>query len=564
MPSPRFDTYYRYAELTELLQDYAKNCADYFRLQSIGKSFEGRDIWVATITNFSTGPDTEKPALWLDGNIHSAELASSSACLYLIYTLLENKTSDPDIMRCLDTRAFYICPRVNPDGAELALADKPTILRSSTRTYPFDTPLSDGLLTEDIDGDGRILSMRISDPDGNWKISDDEPRLMVPREATEHGGHYYRLLPEGSITNYDGITIKLQAKSQNLDLNRNFPSQWRGEHEQLGAGPFPGSEPEVQSLVQFISEHNNICSGIAFHCYSGVLLRPFSYQKDEQFIPEDLWLYQKIGAKGTSLTNYPAVSTYHDFQYHPNEVITGSLDDWLYESLGAVAWTVELWSPQRQAGISNYKFIDWYREHPFEDDLKLLKWNDEALKGEGYVDWYPFQHPQLGHIELGGWNTLYSFWNPPGHLLQQELTRLPQWLVWHNLISPKLELYEADSLQIDKNVWRVRMVVKNTGWLSSYVTKQALAKKKIRGVVFNIALPDKAELKSGKQHIELQQLEGRAHKSTSPFGWAGASSDPTDERVKMEWIVYAPESGIVELTAKHERAGVVRCAVELE
>lgn len=40
--------------------------------------------------------------------------------------------------RCLDTRAFYICPRVNPDGAELALADKPRIIRSSTQPYPYD------------------------------------------------------------------------------------------------------------------------------------------------------------------------------------------------------------------------------------------------------------------------------------------------------------------------------------------------------------------------------------------------------------------------------------------
>jgi len=564
MQSPKFDTYYRYTALTDLLQRYAQNFTDYFRLQSIGKSFEGRDIWVATITNFSTGTDTEKPAMWVDGNIHSAELASSSACLYLIHTLLENKASDPEINHCLDTRVFYICPRVNPDGAELALADTPRLLRSSTRPYPFNEVLTEGLATEDIDGDGRILSMRIPDPNGHWKISTTEPRLMVARDATERGGHYYRLLPEGHINDYDGVTIKQQPKLENLDLNRNFPGQWRGEHEQLGAGPFPGSEPEAQSLMRFIANHRNICSGIAFHCYSGVLLRPFSYQDDDQFIPEDLWTYQKIGAKGTGLTNYPAASAYHDFKYHPKEVITGSLDDWLYESLGAFAWTVELWSPQRQAGISDYKFIDWYREHPFEDDLKLLKWNDTALKGEGYVDWYPFEHPQLGHIELGGWNALYSFWNPPPHLLQKELSPLPKWLVWHNLISPRLTLHEADSLQIATDVWRVRMVVSNTGWLPSYVTKQALAKKIVRGIIFDIALPDGAKLESGQKLTELEQLEGRAHKPTSPFSWAGATSDPTDERIKMEWIVYAPKGGIVELCAKHERAGVVRCTVELE
>ena len=72
--------------------------------------------------------------------------------------------------------------------------------------------------------------------------------------------------------------------------------------------------------------------------------------------------------------------------------------------MGVYGWTVEIWSPQRQAGIEEYKFIDWYREHPLEDDLKLLKWSDEVLDGKGYVDWYPFEHPQLGPVELGGWD----------------------------------------------------------------------------------------------------------------------------------------------------------------
>ena len=102
----------------------------------------------------------------------------------------------------------------------------------------------------------------------------------------------------------------------------------------------------------------------------------------------------------------------------------------MYDHMGVFAWTVEIWSPQRQAGITDLKFIDWYREHPVEDDLKLLKWSDEALGGRGYVDWYPFEHPQLGKVELGGWDMLYAWRNPPPEFLEQEVALFPDWLVF--------------------------------------------------------------------------------------------------------------------------------------
>jgi murein tripeptide amidase MpaA len=302
----------------------------------------------------------------------------------------------------LDTRVFYICPRVNPDGAEWALADKPKIIRSSTRPYPYEEDPIGGLVMEDIDGDGRMLMMRIPDPNGPWKKHPQEPRLMVRREPDEVGGDYYRLLPEGRFDEpFDPAILTLQPKKEGLDLNRNFPAYWRQEHEQPGAGPYPTSEPEVRAIVDFIVKHPNITGGITFHTWGGVLLRPYSHQSDEAFPAEDLWTYQKIGAKGTEITGYPNISVFHDFKYHPKEYISGVFDDWLYDHLGIFAWTVEIWSPQRQAGISDYKFIDWYREHPVEDDLKLLRWSDEVLGGKGYVDWYTFDHPQLGQGGTG-------------------------------------------------------------------------------------------------------------------------------------------------------------------
>src|SRR6185369_15603220 len=144
-PTPRFDTFYKHDAMTRLLFDYADAQPGLVAVQSIGKSFEGRDIWVAIVTNSATGAHTDKPAFWADGNIHAAELTASTACLYYLHQLVTSYGSDRQITQLLDTRAVYICPRLNPDGAELALADRPRHIRSSTRRYPYEEDPVEGL-----------------------------------------------------------------------------------------------------------------------------------------------------------------------------------------------------------------------------------------------------------------------------------------------------------------------------------------------------------------------------------------------------------------------------------
>src|SRR5690349_22872197 len=113
MPHFAFDRFYRYAELTDLLHATAREHAGFVSIESIGKSHEGRDIWVLTLTHAATGPAHEKPAFWVDGNIHSTEVAASAAALYFLQTLLTQYGQDAEITRALDTRAFYVCPRIN-------------------------------------------------------------------------------------------------------------------------------------------------------------------------------------------------------------------------------------------------------------------------------------------------------------------------------------------------------------------------------------------------------------------------------------------------------------------
>jgi GTP-binding protein YchF len=85
------------------------------------------------ITRKSTGADIDKPAFWVDGNIHAAELTASTACLYWLHQLLSKDGEDAQVTELLSTRVVYLVPRLNPDGAELALADMETVEKTIQR-----------------------------------------------------------------------------------------------------------------------------------------------------------------------------------------------------------------------------------------------------------------------------------------------------------------------------------------------------------------------------------------------------------------------------------------------
>jgi hypothetical protein len=204
--------------------------------------------------------------------------------------------------------------------------------------------------------------------------------------------------------------------------------------------------------------------------------------------------------------------------------------------------------------------IEWMRDHPVEDDLKLLKWNDEVLGRKGYVDWYPFEHPQLGPVELGGWDFMYCWSNPPAELLEKEIAPHSDFAIFHLLISPKMEVHSLDVKPVGGGVYHVRLVLCNTGWLPTNVTQKALDRKAVRPIEVELTLPDGATLINGEKKIECGQLEGRFQKRS--IIWS--TDEGTPDRVKAEWVIGAPNGGTLKLEARHARAGTVRREVELK
>jgi len=564
-----FNHYFTNEELEELLPAWVEQYPALVRLERIGESYEKRPIWLLTLTNQETGPDSDKPALWIDANLHATEIAGTTTALLIAHTLLSKYGQDPQATRLLDECALYVAPRLNPDGAAWALAERPRYVRSGVRPYPF-SDKDEGLHEEDIDGDGRILLMRIPDPNGDWKVSSLDPRLMEKRRPDEWGGTYYRLLPEGRIEEWDGDLIRMARPEQGLDFNRNFPFQWRPEGEESGAGPYPASEPEIRAVVEFITAHPNINIGLTYHTFSRVILRPYSTKSDDEMDTSDLWVFKTIAERGTELTGYRNASTFHDFKYHPKEVTTGAFDDWLYDQFGIFTFTVEQWDLPTEAGIKERKFSEWFRTHPHEDDLTILKWADEHIGAGAYVDWYPFDHPQLGRVELGGWDLLYTWSNPPHAFLGAEAERNLPFALSAAEMLPRLGLrtLELEPVggagqgggQSGLRDYRLKLVVENRGYLPTNTSAQGKKRPFVRPVRAELELPEGASLLSGKRRVELGHLEGRSGNFWATQIWV---AEPTSNRARAEWVLRAPAGSELEVKILSDRAGSIRRTLKL-
>ena len=132
--------------------------------------------------------------------------------------------------------------------------------------------------------------------------------------------------------------------SSGLDYNRNFPTHWKPEGQQAGAGPFPLSSPETHAVLKFIETKKNIVGAQDFHTYSGIILRPGVHQRDEDLPPIDLFVLKSLGQVGTDITGYPCLSIKEDFCYSKKQDVSGGFIDHLYLSLGIYTFSNEIWS----------------------------------------------------------------------------------------------------------------------------------------------------------------------------------------------------------------------------
>ena len=533
-----FDKYLTYGELTEYLRKSVEAYPDLASLESAGKSYEGRDIWAVTLTNRATGEPEKKPAIYVDGNIHAGEVTGCMVALYLIDYLLDNFGKDEEATYLLNTKTFYILPRVNPDGAELYLTT-PTMLRSSVRHWPDweeDSTEMPGLHRADVNGDGKILQMRVRDDNrGEWKISKKDPRLMVPRGPADRKGPFYHVYPEGFLKDYEGGAVSVHHGPFGLDLNRNFPSNW--DTQVPGGGDFPTGEPEVRAIVEFIVRHPNIGAVQALHTSGGFFYRNPCQYPDDKMDPEDFRAIKEIAREGTLVSGYPDVKS-------PNRA---TLTEWAYEHRGLIAYTTELWNRYNRAGID---LLEWQRttdpDKREEQNLKLLAWNDRELAGKGFVNWTPFDHPQLGMVEIGGWDPKFCVQNPPPEFLKQECHKNAVWIMRHAEALPEVHITGVRVEDVGGPVKKVSAVIENFGYLPTCITSKAKSLGTIKKDVAEL-IPLEGLSIVGQAKQEVDFLEGYLN---------GGRERVAKSAVRVTWMVRQTEkTGRFRVQFRSQRGG---------
>ena len=526
--------YYKYDELVAQMRQWHSDYPHLTKLYSIGKTFEGRDMWLIELTNKDTGDGKNKPGFYIDGNFHAGEVTGCATAMYTINHLLETYNKVEKTSFILDNFVTYILPRVSADGAEMYLTTAMT-LRSSTRMYPY-TDKKPGLHIKDVNDDGYIAQMRVKDTNGRWKISDKDQRLMLARQPDDFTGEFYNLYDEGEIIEYDGVEVKIAPSLYGLDINRNSPVNWKPENEQAGAGPYPFSEPETRNVANFILEHKNIAGLMSYHTTSGVHLRPSAQKADSEMNKKDVQMFKEIGERGKEFSGYPHINTFEDFVTTPQ---TGIFMDWAYEMEGILSWSTELWDLLQRAGIEIKSFKDMFENQTFkmkeENGLKILEWNDKELDGEAFIPWTKFDHPQLGEVEIGGLKTKFFRQNPPEKFLEQESKKNMLFTLVNMMALPKLEVSDIEVNDISKNIKEVSAVISNIGYQPTSGTEIAQKMKKYSTTKVRLEVKN-ATIISDKEEIDLGHLEGWSKK-------------------KATWIIKIEENAKLKVVAKADRAG---------
>jgi carboxypeptidase T len=255
--------YRTYEEMTVLLQSLATNHSEIMSLTSIGKTYEGRDLWLVKLSD-NVSQDEDEPGVLLMGAHHGNEKPSYEVCLYFIQHMVEQyeNSSLPEIRAALDSTQIYVIPMVNPDGVE-----------AGTRKNRVPNHGLFGFRKE-------VTSLGVD----------------LNRNYGYRWFRYFLLFPfyMSSTSLYDGSNV------------------YRGQ--------LPFSENETQAIREFMQNHS-ITIALSYHTYGNLILYPWGYTvvppKDK---PVFISISENISAInqyifGQSIDLYPTIGDTCDWMY---------------------------------------------------------------------------------------------------------------------------------------------------------------------------------------------------------------------------------------------------------
>lgn len=570
-----FDRYHTVDVIYAWLHRWAEEYPNLVEVYEVARSFEGRPILQVTLTNRETGADTHKPAAYFEGGRHSGEVTSSESVLWLLQHLLRKYGEDEDVTRLIDTKAIYLRPVNNPDGSDLYLH---TAQRNRSTVRPHDSD-GDGLIDEDppedLDGDGIIYSMR-------WKARPEKDKGNYIIDPRDPSGRLMKRVPEGEgdwmvasegVDN-DGDGDFNEDGIGGLDLHRNYPENWRPDRggdatergfTQFGAGEFPLSESETRSVVLWMLSHPNISVVNSMDTSVPMHLRPPSTSRSaDRMFPEDLAYYQRFDRIGQQLTDYPWAGDVYEVYMtrRAEDPVTGDPTrpsplfghgpDFGYFYLGAVWYGDELWNGGRHKD---------YNGDGLYDEVDALAWDERENGSRGFRPWEPFEHPELGRVEIGGFHPKFFSQNSPPDQLEKWVSRQGLFNLAMALELPQLELVRFSAERIEsgekEREYEVAVTWTNTGKLPVALKQAQLVK---------IVQEDRVQLEFDKELLKkpdpvVMIVEPSTHDKTVRAGYTEPGQSQSarmvvrvrgEEPVEGKAKVLSTRGGYIEIPFKLE------------
>jgi len=400
--------YHNYFALKKALEELAIKNKKITKLTSIGKTLNGKDIWMLQISG-EKGPELEvKQALLICGNLEGDHVIGSEVALGIAEYLSDGYGNDEEVTKILDKRTFYIVPRLNPDGAELffekTLNEHQGNLRPRDDDYDWKID-EDG--PDDLNGDGMITVMRVKDKEGDWYIDKTDPRLMQKREKDTSLDSLFKIYREG-IDN-DGDELYNEDGLDGYNINRNFPHNFG--YGIKGYEFYPASEPETRALIDFMNRyipelktqpHKNICGVMLFSKFDNLAGEPgiecgeptfpevtskdeptqqmsfqFRRQRSQQQATQrqpqdpqpkktdenDLHLFKKVSEQYKKITG---------IENTISDKSVGSLLEWGYFQYGVPTFSANLWSVRKEKPDTTDEKVDEKIEKPEAKPEKVM------------------------------------------------------------------------------------------------------------------------------------------------------------------------------------------------
>jgi Zinc carboxypeptidase len=495
-----------HAELHESLKQLASAHADLVSVIAVGRSRAGREIEGLRI--LSGERSSGRPAILVVADVDGPYVWTSTLALDEARALAEGYAKDERVKKLLDTTTVYVIPRADPDAAEGRFA-KPLVEQWASGAGVDND--RDGRQGEDppsdVDGDGFVTQIRVPDPAGEWIEDPTDARALVKADPKKGQHGKWKLWTEGRDLDRD----KLVAEDAELDaiVNLNFPQGWR--ELDARAGRFATDEPPARALCDFVLLHKDVSLVLTYGAQDNLVEKPKTIgdgsQRTQRLPPDgtidsDGELYAEIGKRYKKITGSKAKGE--------NDT-RGSFQSWCELQRGlwclnAACWTMPLDEPApKKEGEAEKPKPEGDAPEPSED-AKRLRWIDAHNEGARFVAWKPFQHPELGAVEIGGFAP-YAKIEPPESERAEIAKKQFEFLVTLGELLPRVTVADCTAKSLSGGLWEVKAVLENHSYLPlcSAASQRANA---VRPARVDLRLPKDAQLLGGSSMTLVEDLPG--------------------------------------------------------